>query len=73
MAQTKNKKTSLLAYLTSRADEIIHGLGYLAPAERRLSESKLVLVKLLRALVEHDGRLLGVYVAFFFLICFFSC
>ncbi|KAF9533001.1 Sec23-binding domain of Sec16-domain-containing protein [Crepidotus variabilis] len=59
-AQSKNKKTSLLAYLTARADEINQGLGYLTPDQRKRSESKMVLLKLLKVLVEHDGRLLGV-------------
>lgn len=59
----KNKKTAVVKYLTERADEITHGLGYLSPGspERRQAEGKLILVKLLRVMVENDGRLSGRY------------
>ncbi|KAJ3551642.1 hypothetical protein NP233_g13043 [Leucocoprinus birnbaumii] len=59
--QAKTKKTSLLKYLSDRADEIAQGLGYLhsGSTEKRTAEGKLVLVKLLRIMVENDGRLVG--------------
>ncbi len=60
-AQAKMKRTSLVKYLSDRADEMTQGLGYLhnGSAEKRTAEGKLVLVKLLRIMVENDGRLLG--------------
>ncbi|KAF9264646.1 hypothetical protein L218DRAFT_862380 [Marasmius fiardii PR-910] len=59
--QTKNKKTRLLKYLNDRAEEISLGLGYLhtGSPEKRQAEGKLILVKLLKTMVEHDGKLLG--------------
>ncbi|KAF8212186.1 Sec23-binding domain of Sec16-domain-containing protein [Mycena galopus ATCC 62051] len=60
-AQSKAKKTRLVKYLTDRAEEISQGIGYLhaGSAEGRSAEGKLVLVKLLKVLVEHDGKLSG--------------
>ena len=58
-AQTKAKKTAVLAYLSSRADEIDQGLGYLSNLEKRVAQGTLILVKLLKIMVENDGRLLG--------------
>ncbi|KAM6500508.1 Sec23-binding domain of Sec16 domain containing protein [Amanita muscaria] len=57
----KNKKAGVLKYLTEKAEEISHGLGYLTlgSVERRQAEGKLVLVKLLKAMIENDGRLSG--------------
>ncbi|KAJ6630820.1 Sec23-binding domain of Sec16-domain-containing protein [Mycena sp. CBHHK59/15] len=59
--QTKTKKTKLVKYLIDRAAEINQGIGYLhvGSVERRQAEGKLVLVKLLKILVENDGRLSG--------------
>ena len=59
----KNKKAGVVKYLTERAEEISHGLGYLSPGspERRQAEGKLILVKLLRVMIENDGRLSGRY------------
>lgn len=59
--QAKTKKTSLLKYLSDRADEITQGLGYLhsGSAEKRTAEGKLVLVKLLKIMVDNDGHALG--------------
>ncbi|KAJ6496726.1 Sec23-binding domain of Sec16-domain-containing protein [Mycena vitilis] len=59
--QSKAKKTRLVKYLTDRAEEISQGIGYLhaGSAEGRQAEGKLVLVKLLKILVENDGRLSG--------------
>ncbi|KXN89245.1 COPII coat assembly protein sec-16 [Leucoagaricus sp. SymC.cos] len=59
--QAKTKKTQLLNYLIDRVDEITQGLGYLhsGSAEKRTAEGKLVLVKLLKIMVENDGRLTG--------------
>ena len=58
-AQTKAKKTAIVAYLSSRADEIDQGLGYLSNLEKRAAQGTLILVKLLKIMVENDGRLLG--------------
>ncbi|KAL0071380.1 hypothetical protein AAF712_001237 [Marasmius tenuissimus] len=60
-AQTKSKKTRLLKYLSDRAEEISLGLGYLhtGSPEKRQAEGKLVLVKLLKIMLEHDGKLSG--------------
>ncbi|KAK2466902.1 hypothetical protein APHAL10511_001160 [Amanita phalloides] len=57
----KNKKAMVIKYLVERAEEISHGLGYLnsGSTERRQAEGKLILVKLLRVMVENDGRLSG--------------
>ncbi|KAF7338256.1 Protein transport protein sec16 [Mycena venus] len=60
-AQSKAKKARLVKYLTDRAEEISQGIGYLhaGSAEGRSAEGKLVLVKLLKVLVENDGKLSG--------------
>jgi hypothetical protein len=59
--QSKAKKARLVKYLTDRAEEISQSIGYLhaGSAEGRQAEGKLVLVKLLKVLVENDGRLSG--------------
>jgi hypothetical protein len=57
--QAKTKKSGVLTYLSNRLAEINQGLGYLAPVERQTAENKMVLVKILKALVEYDGRLFG--------------
>ncbi|KAL5511852.1 hypothetical protein ACEPAH_5070 [Sanghuangporus vaninii] len=60
-AKSKTKKAKVLAYLAERAEELEKGLGYLAAesVDKRRAEGKLSLVRLLRALVEHDGQLYG--------------
>ena len=58
-AQTKTKRTAVVAYLSSRANEIDQGLGYLSNLEKRAAQGTLILVKLLKIMVENDGRLLG--------------
>jgi hypothetical protein len=60
-SQTKTKKAQVVKYLGERIDEIVLGLRYLNPdsIERRRAEGKLVLIKLLKVMVEHDGRLTG--------------
>ncbi|KAF8636665.1 hypothetical protein AX17_003471 [Amanita inopinata Kibby_2008] len=60
-SQMKSKKSAVIKYITERAEEISRGLGYLNPGsiERRQAEGKLVLVRLLRVMVENDGRLSG--------------
>ena len=59
--QSKMNKTKVIEYLEGRAEEITRGLGYLSQGspERRQAEGKLILVKLLRVLLEHDGHLSG--------------
>lgn len=63
-AQIKNKKSAVIKYLEDLSHEISQGLAYLhyGSSERWHSEDKLVLVKVLKAIVEHDGRLLVTYV-----------
>ncbi|KAG6890682.1 hypothetical protein C0995_005054 [Termitomyces sp. Mi166 len=60
-SQTKAKKGKVTKYLTERTDELALGLRYLKPGslESHQVEGKLVLVKLLQLMVEHDGRLTG--------------
>ncbi|KAK7020573.1 protein transport protein sec16 [Favolaschia claudopus] len=60
-AQSKAKKARLIKYLTDRAEEISQGINYLhsESTEGRSAEGKLVLVKLLKVLVENDGKLSG--------------
>lgn len=60
-AQVKAKKAKLVQYLNERADEISLGIGYLhqGSVEGYKAESKLVLIKLLRVMIENDGRLSG--------------
>ncbi len=57
--QVKTKKSGILTYLSNKVEEINQGLGYLTPVERQTAENKMVLVKILKALVEYDGRLFG--------------
>jgi hypothetical protein len=59
--QTKTKKSTVTKYLDERADEISRGLGYmnLGSMELRQAEGKLILVKLLKIMVENEGRLSG--------------
>ncbi|RSH82757.1 uncharacterized protein EHS24_007751 [Apiotrichum porosum] len=65
-AGDKKKRESVLAYLAARAEEIERGLPYLKSSvtrarreERREEEAKLVIVGILTALIEGDGRLFG--------------
>lgn len=60
-AQTKTKKARVIKYLGEREDEISRGISYLhvGTADRRQAEGKLVLVRLLKVMVENDGRLTG--------------
>ncbi|KAF9005666.1 Sec23-binding domain of Sec16-domain-containing protein [Cyathus striatus] len=59
--QTKNKKASVVKYLDERCDEISRGLGYLSAGseEKRAASGKLILIKLLKIMIENDGRLTG--------------
>ncbi|KAG5642961.1 hypothetical protein DXG03_001843 [Asterophora parasitica] len=59
--QAKTKKAKVTKYLSQRTDELALGLRYLRPEsiEGRRAEGKLVLVRLLQLMVEHDGRLTG--------------
>ncbi|KAH6918573.1 Sec23-binding domain of Sec16-domain-containing protein [Coprinopsis sp. MPI-PUGE-AT-0042] len=58
-ASAQAKKAKVVSYLEGRAGELGQGLGYLSPAERKTVEAKLVLVKLLKVMVENDGKLSG--------------
>jgi COPII coat assembly protein SEC16 len=61
ISQTKTKKPQVVKYLSERTDEIALGLRYLNPdsIERRRAEGKLILIKVLKVMVENDGRLTG--------------
>ncbi|KAL1728714.1 Sec23-binding domain of Sec16-domain-containing protein [Schizophyllum commune] len=58
----KAKKTAVLKYLTDRIEELARGIAYLhsESVEGKRAEGKLVLLKLLKVMVEHDGKLTGV-------------
>ncbi|TDL27490.1 hypothetical protein BD410DRAFT_818910 [Rickenella mellea] len=60
-SQVKTKKTKVLKYLDDRAEELSRSLGYLSLGSviRSQTENKIILVKLLRILTEHDGQLGG--------------
>lgn len=60
-SQVKAKKASISKYLDERADEIQRGIGYLNPGseDRRQADGKVVLVRLLKVMVENDGKLTG--------------
>ncbi|WWC70316.1 uncharacterized protein I206_104266 [Kwoniella pini CBS 10737] len=61
-AGDKKKREAVLAYLNNRAEEIEKGLPYLkssANKARREEEGRLVLIKILRALVIGEGNLAG--------------
>ncbi|TBU65725.1 Sec23-binding domain of Sec16-domain-containing protein [Dichomitus squalens] len=57
----KAKKARVIKYLEDRAEEINGGLGYHKPGsvDRSRAEAKRILVLLLKAMVENDGRLSG--------------
>ena len=59
--QAKTKKARVIKYLEERGEELDRGLGYFhsGSLEGRRAEGKLILVKLLKAMVENDGRLSG--------------
>ncbi|KZT67726.1 hypothetical protein DAEQUDRAFT_712916 [Daedalea quercina L-15889] len=59
--QAKTKKARVIKYLEERAEELDRGLGYFHSdsLEGRRAEGKLILVKLLKVMVENDGRLSG--------------
>lgn len=69
--QAKTKKASVISYLSDRITELEQGVGYLGNAEKQRAEDKIVLIKLLKVMVESDGRLLGTCVFTFPNICFF--
>lgn len=61
-AGDKKRREAVMSYLMSRAEEIERGLPYLktsANKKRRDEEAKLVILRLLTALVEGDGRFFG--------------
>ena len=66
-ANTKAKKTVLLQWLDELAAEAEREVGYVANDSvvgRAKAEGKSVLIKLLRVLVENDGKLTGRYVMY---------
>ncbi|THU91134.1 hypothetical protein K435DRAFT_674707 [Dendrothele bispora CBS 962.96] len=60
-AQAKTKKARVVNYLEARATEISQGLNYLhsGSLEQRRADGKLALVKLLKIMVENDGKISG--------------
>ncbi|KIK57809.1 hypothetical protein GYMLUDRAFT_61199 [Collybiopsis luxurians FD-317 M1] len=60
-AQTKTKKARVIKYLEDRAEELSQGLGYMHSGEedQGRTESKIILFKILKILVENDGKLSG--------------
>ena len=65
-AQIKSKKVQVIKYLSERTDELALGLRYLGPdsVDYWRLEGKIILMKMLRLMVEHDGRLTGTYAHF---------
>ncbi|GJE90820.1 Sec23-binding domain of Sec16-domain-containing protein [Phanerochaete sordida] len=59
--QTKNKKARVVKYLEERAEEMSQGIGYLhqGSVEGFRAEAKLAMLKLLKVMVENDGKLSG--------------
>ncbi|EKM55569.1 uncharacterized protein PHACADRAFT_144091 [Phanerochaete carnosa HHB-10118-sp] len=59
--QTKNKKARVIKYLEERAEEISQGIGYFhqGSVEYFRAEAKLALIRLLKIMVENDGKLCG--------------
>jgi hypothetical protein len=59
----KTKKAAVLKYINERADELEKGLGYLSStkddAERRSTEGRVVLLRLLAVMVDNEGKLSG--------------
>jgi hypothetical protein len=61
-AATKAKRAALIQFIDSRIAELEQGLGYVSSDSDggvAKAEGKLVLIKLLKAFVEHDGKLSG--------------
>lgn len=60
-AQTKAKKARVVKYLEERIEEMSPGTGYLQQwnFEGQHAQAKEVLIKLLKVMVENDGRLSG--------------
>ncbi|KIY43549.1 hypothetical protein FISHEDRAFT_31670, partial [Fistulina hepatica ATCC 64428] len=60
-SSSAQKKGKLLKYLEDRVAELTRAVGYIQAGtiEKVKGESKLVLVKILKAMVENDGRLTG--------------
>lgn len=57
---TKGKKASLIGWLDARIKEAEEGSAYLAGQEGARVEGKVVLMKLLKVIVENDGKLSGI-------------
>ncbi|KAF9053706.1 hypothetical protein BDZ89DRAFT_1205142 [Hymenopellis radicata] len=59
--KSKDRRNKVITYLSERIVEINQGIGYLhnGSIDKRRADGKLVLVKLLKIMVENDGRLSG--------------
>lgn len=59
--KTKDRRNRVITYLNERIVEIHQGIGYLhnGSVDKRRADGKLVLVKLLKIMVENEGRLSG--------------
>jgi len=67
-ANTKAKKTALLQWFDELAAEAERDVGYIgndSVVGRAKAEGRSVLIKLLKVLVENDGKLVGRYVTYF--------
>ncbi|TFK54858.1 hypothetical protein OE88DRAFT_1732154 [Heliocybe sulcata] len=60
-SQVKAKKAKVIKYLEEKEEELSRAVSYLTKgtAEHRRAEGKLVLAKLLKIMVENDGKLSG--------------
>jgi COPII coat assembly protein SEC16 len=60
-AQVKSKKARVIKYLEERVEETSQGIGYLhqGTIEGSRAEAKLVMIKLIKIMVENDGKLSG--------------
>ncbi|KAG8849805.1 hypothetical protein FRB96_000628 [Tulasnella sp. 330] len=58
-SSVKAKKAAVLRYLEARIDEVEKGLAHVGDADRGPEAGKLALLKLLKIMLENDGKLSG--------------
>lgn len=62
-SNVKMKKNQVMKYLEERAEEISRGTVYISDhVEKQRTEGKLILARILKVMVQHDGVLLGRWV-----------